>query len=307
MEQLSSVAKPGLMISQTWPNSREREGDTLQAIETALAENYFEALQTIAIPYPAERKQIAKIIAGQQMPLTYTLTRVLNENHLNLSDLNESNRKKSYETVITCLDDAFEAGATTVGIISGPAPANAALRPEALRKLADSMLRICSAAQAHHALKILIEPLDFAVHKKNALGTTEEAVTLCQWLNENGVELNLCLDTAHILLNQEEPLKTLALAQPYLLEYHYCNCVTDPSHPLFGDHHIPFGPPGRLDVAGIAAIMETSMKLGFFNPTLRPSIFCEVLKRSQDDSIELMRNCRTIMEQAWSASGCGHT
>jgi len=73
MNQLSTVAKPGLMISQTWPTSREHEGDTLKAIEIAIADTFFEALQTVEIPYPAERKQVAQLISGRQIPLTYTL------------------------------------------------------------------------------------------------------------------------------------------------------------------------------------------------------------------------------------------
>lgn len=299
------MARPGIMISQTWPTSREREGDTLRAIEVALAENFFEALQTVEIPYPAERRQIAELISRKQIPLTYTLARVLNEKRLNLSDLDESNRKKSYETAIACLDDVREVGATTVGMISGPAPANVALRPEALKKLGDSLFQICRAAQAHPAVKVIIEPLDFAAHKKGALGTTAEAITLCQRLNENGVKLNLCLDTAHILLNKEDLLETLALAQSYVAEYHYCNCVTDASQPLYGDHHLPFGPPGVVDIAEIAKIMKASLKLGFFNTTQRPSIFCEVLKRNQDDSMDVMRHCRTALEQAWQS--CGQT
>jgi len=41
MRELLEVAKPGLMISQTWPDSREREGDTLRALETAMHEDFF--------------------------------------------------------------------------------------------------------------------------------------------------------------------------------------------------------------------------------------------------------------------------
>lgn len=50
MIQLSDVAQPGILISNTWPTSRERQGDTLAAIESVLAHGFFEAFQTVEIP-----------------------------------------------------------------------------------------------------------------------------------------------------------------------------------------------------------------------------------------------------------------
>ena len=154
------------MISQTWPASREQQGETLKAIETALGTSFFQALQTVEIPYKAERQHVARLIRDEQVPLTYCLARVLNENRLNLADLEAANRKKSYAHVVRCLDEAREAGAGSVSLIAGPRPAEEAERKEALKHLEDSLVHICRAAQAVPALRIVIEPLDIAVHKK---------------------------------------------------------------------------------------------------------------------------------------------
>jgi sugar phosphate isomerase/epimerase len=299
MKHLSDVARPGLMISQTWPTSRERRGHTLQALETALESGFFQAFQTVEIPYAAERKNIANLLHSQDIPLTYCLARVLNENRLNLSDLDDANRKKSYEKVIQCLDDAREAGAIAVSFISGPQPLRPEKRQEALMCLKDSLVHICRAAQTDQPVKIVLEPLDVDAHKKGTLGTTEEAVGLCNALQQEGLDLWLCLDTAHIILNGEDPVKALAFAQSYVAEYHYCNCVTDRSHPLFGDRHLPFRAPGVMDVESIANIMRESMTLGFFTPDHKPGVFCEVLKREQDESLQVMQHCRETLQQAW--------
>jgi hypothetical protein len=74
--------------------------------------------------------------------------------------------------------------------------------------------------------------------------------------------------------------------------------VTETSHPLFGDRHIPFGSPGVVDIQKITSIMSQSIEMGFFNSNDRPSIFCEVLKRDQDDSLEIMRYCQNVLQQA---------
>lgn len=300
MNQLSDITRPGILISNTWPTTRERQGETLAAIETVLNDGFFRAFQTVEIPYPDERKAIARLMQSEQVPLTYCLTRVLNENGLNLSDLDEENRKRSYQRAIQCLDDTREAGASAVSVISGPRPADPEKRAAALQGLADSMTHICRAAQAEPRLRVILEPLDWDTHKKCSLGLTDEAVAICEQVRQAGSNLNLCIDTAHLILNGEDPVEALALAQPYLLEFHYCNCVTDRSHPLFGDWHIPFGPPGVLDVAGMAQIMREAIKLGFFNTQDRPAVSCEVLKRDQRDSLWVMQHCKDALQQAWT-------
>lgn len=300
MNHLSDVARPGILISNTWPTSRERPGDTLAAIEAVLRHGFFEAFQTVEIPDGAERQAIASLLQQEGYPLTYCLTRVLNEAGLNLSDLDEENRRRSVERAIHGLDEAREAGASRVSVISGPRPADPARRAEAVRRLGDSLLLICRAAQAEPALALIIEPLDWNTHKKCSLGLTSEAVAICQAAAREGLRLSVCVDTAHALLNGEDLRAALALAQPYLAEYHYCNCVLDPAHPLYGDWHLPFGPPGVVDVAAIARLMQESVAIGFFAAESRPAIFCEVLKRAQDEPLQVMAHCRDALEQAWA-------
>jgi len=301
-KQLSDVARPGILISNTWPTSRERPGDTLAAIETVLRHGFFEAFQTVEIPDRAERRAIADLLREEGDPLTYCLTRVLNEAGLNLSDLDEGNRRRSVERAIRGLDEAREAGASRVSVISGPRPTDPARRAEAIERLGESLIAICRAAQAEPALALIVEPLDWNAHKKCSLGLTAEAVALCQAAarEARSVALWLCSDTAHTLLNGEDLLASLALAQPYLAEYHYCNCVLDPAHPLYGDWHLPFGLPGVVDIAAIARLMQESVEIGFFGSEPKPAIFCEVLKRAQDEPLQVMQHCQAALQKAWA-------
>jgi len=82
--------------------------------------------------------------------------------------------------------------------------------------------------------------------------------------------------------------------------FHFSNCVTDKSHPLYGDRHIKFGSPGVLDTEGVARLMKGQEEIGFLDPNLRPSILCEVLHLEGEDSLELVRYCRAILTDAWA-------
>jgi len=299
MKYLYEIAKPGLMLSQTWPTSNERKNATLRAFEIALEKNFFTSFQTVGIPFAEERRQIARMIGASGYSYTYCLTRILNENHLNLSDLDTQNRKKSYEKVIQCLDDVREAGARACSVVSGPNPGDPEKRVEALKMLEDSLEHIAQEADRQPKIGLVIEPLDVLSHKRMTLGYISEAVEICEELKKGGLSLNLCLDTAHHFLNGEDPVEALKRVRDYTVEFHYCNCVVDTNHPLFGDRHIPFGEPGVLDIEGISRIMKKQVEMGFFNREDKPLIMCEVKRRGSNRSEQVMEYCSEVFKRAW--------
>ncbi len=302
MQQLQEVALPGLMISQTWPTSREKHGDTLNALETALKEDFFTSFQTVEVPFKSERRRIASAIRETGCEYDYCVARVLNENGHNLSDLDNSKRIQSCDATIGCLDDAREAGASSFTVISGPVPDNPERRFEALRCLTDSLRRIGIEAGENPSLRLTIEPLDVEKHKKFTLGFTGEAMNIIRELREERIDVSLLLDSAHITLNDENLMEVIEMAHEYTSTFHYCNCVVDQNHELFGDRHIRFGKPGVLDKTGIAEIMKKQLDIGFFCTDHRRPVMCEVRLAAAEDSLELMRYCRTILERAWRAA-----
>ena len=295
---LSDIATVGVMISQASPRSRETEGQTLAALETALALGFFQAYQTVEVPFAAERRAIAQILRQQGLPLTCCYARVLNESGLSLSAADAALRERSVSTILSLLDDARELGADTVHVLSGPAPADEADRLDGLSRLAESMREICRAAAQPPALEVIVEPMDIRIHKKGCLGTTAEAVALVEQVRRDQPNVALVVDTAHMKLNGEDVVASLRSAKHCVVQLHFCNCVTEPAHSLYGDRHIPFGPPGWLDVQGIAAILAAGRDMEFLNPQARPGVFCEVYNHDAPvaEAIDYVR--RTLRDAA---------
>ena len=71
--ELTDFARPGLMVTQTWPDARRREGETLRAVEAVLRHGYFTAIQTSDVPFPAERRALAGLVARHGLASTYSL------------------------------------------------------------------------------------------------------------------------------------------------------------------------------------------------------------------------------------------
>jgi sugar phosphate isomerase/epimerase len=300
------------MISQTWPTACDSDGATLDAFVQVIEDGFFQALQTVHVSSPAERHRIADLVRQTGLHYTYNLARLQNKQGLNLSSLNHPARMKSVEVVAALLDDAREAGASSVCVVSGPRPQGEAERVAGLESLQDSMERIAGAAMVSPRVELLIEPLDYFADKKHTLGTVREGLELCNSVNLQGQNLGLCVDTAHMMLNGEQfadrPGSNLgqpvvAAGKPDLLlqfvrEFHLCNAVTEAHHPFFGDRHLRFGTPGGLGEEDLATVLSDVIHLRGVGtePVLR--VYCEVLNSSpsdQDAAEELYRYARRIL------------
>jgi sugar phosphate isomerase/epimerase len=298
------VAQPGVVISNAWPQSRGTEGATLRAIEEVLAAHpFFEAFQTVDVPYPSERRQIRRLLGDQGRPHTYTLTRVLGEQKVSLSSLDPVNRQRAVDTVITQFEHAAEAGANTVAIISGPRPAEPHLRAQALASLEDSLTQLASVITRYPGMDLLIEPLDYEADKRNTLGSTPEAVTICRRLAARQLRLVLCIDTAHLILNNEDTVGAVALARDFITEFHFCNPVTDRASAVYGDRHIPFGPPGAVGIEEITTFMAGLHREGYLVPAVRPRVYCEVMQAAPMTPMDVVRHCEDSLLAAWAKVG----
>ena len=295
--QLNEVAKPGLMISNVDPESRKVPGQTLSVLREAQKLGFFEAYQTVEVPWPEERSAIAEQVRAQGLDMTYCLTRVLNENGWDLSSVDEDWRSKSVQAALTYLDSACEQAANTVHLISGPADADEDTRQQQLTQLQRSLQQICKAAAAKQ-LKVVIEPLDVGAHKKKALGTTGETVKMIRAIRRHEENIYLCLDTSHLLLNGEQIKGSLNLAKEYVDELHFCNPVLNEKSELFGDRHVRFGPPGEIDLPQIVEVLVYGYEIGLFDQNNRTKMFCEVIDQSQDVPA-LIKYCRDILVEAW--------
>jgi len=297
------VAIPGAILSNSWPDARNHEGGTLHAIERTLTEcPFFEAIQTLDIRFPAERRAIARMLANRHIPHTYTLTRLLAEHHLSLSSLDQVERQRAVTLVRASFDEALETGAHIVAIIPGVRPVDPSRRIEALAALADSLEQLAEASAAGPGLELVIEPLDYEAHKRNTLGTTAEAVALCRRLARRGLPLSLCLDTSHLILNGEDSVAAVDLAREFISEFHFCNPVLDRTSPLFGDQHPPFGPPGVVDVDRVAAIMAGLWRSGYLNESNRPRVYAEVLKPAHLDPSATLAHCQHVLTAGWAGA-----
>ena len=290
---------PGLMITQAWPEVRGEAALTLAAFEKAVALDFFQAHQVVDVPGHETRMAIGSLMQQSGRILTYSLGRRQTIEGLNLASLDKQHRVETVRAVASYFDEALELQAPYVQVLSGLAPELETDRIRALAFLEESM-KVLAEAAAQRNLILLIEPLDTAAHKKNALGSTRESVALLEAVGSP--VLRLCFDTAHARLNGEDIESVLDIAAPYIEEFHFCNCVIDPEHALYGDHHIPFGAPGWLDTRAMAGIFKKGRAVGMWNASKPLRTFCEIRRPETISHTNIIRQYQTFLESAWERS-----
>jgi sugar phosphate isomerase/epimerase len=290
--------EPGVMISQTWPLACDTQGATLRALQHVVDDGFFRAVQTVHVPGSTERRSIDSLVHDAGLRYTYTLSRLQNRNALNLSSVIRNDRMKAVQSVAAMLDDAREAGADRVCVISGPGPMGDQSRRDALESLSESLMHLAENAGVPPGLELLIEPLDFMADKKQTLGTVNEGFELCESVEKVGHRLGLCVDTAHMLLNGERIVgrniedqsgivRVIDSPNPavrFVREFHFCNAVIDLGHPLFGDRHLRFGAPGDLAVRDLAGLLDAMLLVRGVKTEPVLGVFCEVLNNNPSDA-----------------------
>jgi sugar phosphate isomerase/epimerase len=299
--QFPGVAVPGVTISGIFPEAWMMPGYTLQGLRQLEKFPFFESVHLLDVSDPAERAEIARWLRDHNVALTYCLTIIMYREDLDLSAADESARRKAVARLVEGMREATECGAVCAQLISGPGPANLAERSEKLARLELSLAEIAREAGRFTSVPLAIEPLDVRFHKRRALGYTDEAIRLTQAMRRIQPNFTLCLDSAHMILNDEDPAAMIEQAQGLYDELHLCNCITVPGHEFYGDYHPPFGAPGRLDAAAAGRILAAAVRTGFLDQRKRGRVTGEILRRKETPQATL-QHVQDFLLAAWDSA-----
>ncbi len=276
-------------------------GKTIEGLRILERFPYFRACHILDVSDSGERAAIAQWVAERDIALTYCLTIIMYREELDLSHRDESKRRQAVARLSEGVREAAECGAVCAQLISGPAPALAPDRPANLALLQRSLTEIAAATADVKGVRLAIEPLDVAFHKRKTLGSTAESIRLTRGVREQQPNFTLCLDTAHMILNEEDPVAMVTEAAGYFDELHLCNCITQAGHPLYGDYHPNFGPPGRLDAKLAGQVLASAYRTGFLSTATPGRVTGEILRRDQTPEATL-QHVQEFLEAAWAAA-----
>jgi sugar phosphate isomerase/epimerase len=226
----------------------------LAILERLIAEGNYQALETGVTADPRVTRALRAGCGRGRIRLTQWLTGALASENLRLNEPDSSRRALTVERCRQWIAFAAEAGGDAVAVISG-IDHGPGLREESLRCLAEALRLLC-AEMKQHGMRLLLEPLDRMAHKRQLIGTTADAATLIRALRSDGFDAAIAWDSAHTALNGEDLKDSLLAARELVGQVHLSNAILEPSDPMYGDFHMPLGPPGFMTLERAADVVR---------------------------------------------------
>jgi len=273
---------------------------------------FYEAVELGFIKDAACRHAIRTLVENRGWQLTQWCSPVIADKGLSLSSLDPKERKKAIACAKELLAGIAETGASRCGLQSGPDPKTDVLRMEAKKALLESCVELSETAKQYEGMYLLFEPLDRFVHKKQLLGPIKEVTEWFAHLKKECSNFYIHWDSAHEVLGGADLQESVTLAAPYLAQFHICNCINDPQHPYYGDHHMDIGQAPNYKTWGYltpkvgAKILKT---VAAFEPCDGiETTYCalEVRAHLADDLWAKERLIRTFLTEAFDLAGIAH-
>lgn len=293
--------RPGLLIHILFPEVRQRVGLTVKQARVAADSGYYRALEIPEVNDPGERAALRRLVEERNLKLIYWLSFPQFDSSFSISAPDENIRRRAVQELTPHLAYAAETGAYAVGILPGR-DVGPELRPRAMESLKKSILELAKAGRTYGISRFHMETMDREAHKKHVLGPTDEALIFIEDIRRQVPEFFLAFDTSHLRLLGEDPIDSLRKAASVIGQIHLANCVPDPGHPRYGDHHMPLGSPGFLDRNYIARLFAAGLEAGVLGPDA-PVVSLEVAGPGGDASLPVEREGRIMMQDIFAEMG----
>ena len=186
-------------------------------------------------------------------------------------------------------------------IITNSGPNDVENRQKCKDHLVEFYIELCECAAP---MTVMIEPTDWNVSKCKLIGSSAEAVEICQRVRAaGGKNMASMIDMCHVPLMHETIAQAVADAGEYLEHIHLGNCVLDEASAYYGDKHPGIGIKGGVyEVADIAEIFRLCIASGYFSKENKGSASIEMRHLPGKSSEECFEKYYDTVCQAWDMS-----
>ena len=184
-------------------------------------------------------------------------------------------REAARQTMLREIDWALNCGARKIVFASGPDQPDC--RADAVKRLMDFVLGL--KAYLPDSVDLTLEPTDRDLDKHFLFGPLDETMDFILACREAGFSgLHVLLDMSHIPLMHTTIERAVKQCASALGHVHLGNClISDPSHPFYGDKHVPWGYLGGVyDRQHVHEMMAKLDEIGYFTQDGRATVSFEM-------------------------------
>ena len=286
-----------VVVAQAFPDLCEVQLPAV--VRRIVGELGFRAVEIVSIDDEQVRNDVRKALDGAGASAICLGGLPLLRAGLSLSSAGDD-RGQAVALACQLVDNAHAFGATALLVTSGR-DFDETQRRAARDRLTDSLLRICDYALTRgFELRVRLEPTDRDLRHRQLIGPTSEALEIADAISRRVDNFDLNLDLSHLLQLGEDPLDGLRRGAPHCHHVHLANCVLDdPTSPLFGERHPPFGYSGSsVGVQQLATVLRALSIEGYFASPELSTIGLEVVPPDGIEPWSVLEQARDDLRRA---------
>lgn len=301
-ESWDSLVDMSIVHFMIYPETMSGSGPVLETVSKIVNDDFFSMIEITHVNDLEVRKQVADIIRSAHIRVAFGAQPVILSQKLNLNSLDEAKRKEAVSAVKPLIDEAKEAGANRLTVLTGPDPGDKE-RASAKTNLVESLLELCSYAK-ERSVSITLETFDRSVDKKSLIGPSSEALEISKAVRKKYADFGLMYDMGHAPLLNEDFSKALRLLKDHLVHVHVGNCVKVQGHAAYGDQHPRFGlDGGENDVKELVQFLRGLRDVGYIKSTpqeISPVVGFELKPRPGEKPEAVIANGKRTWRKAWN-------
>ena len=302
LESMYQMMRVGIVHFKAYPGIERGEGSILESLEKICADDFWTAVEVGWMRDYRVLNTARQLLEQSHLTVCYATQPKVLTMKLNLNSFDERERRDAISSVKSCVDEAYDLGASVVRLIAGKDPGDAK-RAEAKKLLVDSLRQIMEYGREEGRIKFTLKIFDRDIDKKSLIGHFADALDVAKALRPDFPEFGLLADLSHFPLLREKPEEAIPLIKDYLESAHLGNCVcADRRHPAYGDIQPRFGlPGGEIDLPEVIHYFRVLRSNGFFNKAELPVVSAEVRPVLFGETSEIvLANTKRVIRQAWS-------
>ncbi len=289
---------PSILFNNVFDPVSKDEAEVMKYYRDLYSTYEYESLETRLIFDKEIRKEFAEFVSENNISVTIWSTSNLNNKKLYLADPDEEKRQEAVSYMKKLIDLSVKANAEFVGFTSGKKILPDSEMKQQVQSFEKSVVELIDYVEQYEQIELMLEPLDTEADKKFVVGSTDYVVDFFERLeNQDKLKrISVCIDTAHIVLNNECAAKSMERLSKYSQRIHLANAVLDRENELFGDKHIRMGSPGFLNQKVAIKLLNEAANLRFRSEKVYVAI--EVRGQEDDNLFKLEEENREFLLQS---------
>lgn len=271
--------------------------NVLQSLRTLLSDPDLDAIEIRHFEDSNEREQARRLLAQSHMRVCYGAQPTLLAG-LNANSLQEEERKKAEQALLSAVDEAEYLGANGIAFLAGKWEEKT--KEEAFQALVKTTKTVCAYA-ASKSMQVELEVFDYNMDKAALIGPAPLAARFAAEIRSSYPNFGLLVDLSHFPTTYETSRDVIRTLRPYITHLHIGNAVVRPGCEAYGDQHPRFGFPNSAnDTKELLDFLRVLREEGFFCSENPYVLSFEVKPWEGEEEDIIFANSKRTLQRAWA-------